>query len=126
MWQAVTPVKHHLLMMKPCYRSLFSVTLQYYKLDIVNILLQFCCMSLTSFEILYEVICRISWSKGNALYAYVNSPRVTKTPYNRFFKGFLLLLCRVLVTLHKNIWVLNPPYTGNSPRVTPYFNSVVL
>ena len=81
-------------------------------------------MSLTSFEILYGVICRISWSKGNALHAYVNSPRVTRTPYNRFFKGFLLLLSGVLVTLHKNIGVLNPPYTGNSPRgvtVTPYF-----
>ena len=46
--------------------------------------------------------------------AYVNSPRVTKTPYNRFFKGFLLLLCRVLVTLLKNIGVLNPPYTGTA------------
>ena len=106
-------VKHHLLMTKP-----------FIKLDIVNILLQFCCMSLTSFEILYGVICRISWSKGNALHVYVNSPRVTKIPYNRFFKGFLLLLCRVLVTLHKNMGVLTPPYTGNSPRgvtVTPYF-----
>ena len=85
------------------------------KLDIVNILLQFGCMSLTSFEILYGVICRISWSKGNALHAYVNAPRVTRTPYNRFFKGFLLLLCRVLVNLHKNIGVINPPYTLGTP-----------
>ena len=36
----------------------------------------------------------------------VYSPRVTKTPYN---KGFLLLLCRMLVTLHKNIGILNLP-----------------